>query len=64
MQAYLAINSLLAKCDSTFDDFEKEMRNFSIEHETYLNLFLTTIVIKRSNDPKFNKYVELLLNFK
>jgi ankyrin repeat protein len=40
------------------------MRTLRIEKETYLNLFLTTIVCRRSGEPHFGKYIDLLVNFK
>lgn len=40
------------------------MKALAIEKETYLNLFLTTIACLRGNSPQFNKYVDLLVNFK
>jgi hypothetical protein len=64
MEAYSYLNSLLLRPSSTFLEFQESLTSFAVEQETYLNLFLVTVVSHRHHSPDFHKYLELLISFK
>lgn len=64
MEAYSLINSLLLSQNTTYQEFETNLKAFAVEQQTYLNLFLVTLVSHRGDCPDFEQYLRLLIHFK
>lgn len=63
MESYSYLNSLLFNKDSTYPEFEHHLTRLNVEQQTYLNLFLVTVVSQKASAPDFAKYVRLLTSF-
>lgn len=57
MEEYSAINAILMRKTSNFEEFQGKIKELKIEKQTYLNLFLTNVVLSRFNSPHFKSYV-------
>ncbi len=63
MENYSYLNSLLVRKDSTYQEFEYHLTRLAVSEQTYLNLFLVTVVTHKAHVPDLSKYLELLTSF-
>ncbi len=64
MEDYSYLNGILVKKDSTYQEFEEQLIKLAVEQQTYLNLFLVTVVSYKGQSPDFDKYIHLLTHFR
>ena len=63
METYTYLNSILMSPHLSYHDFEAQLVALRIEQETYLNLFLVTLVSHQTHSPDFSRLVYLLTHY-